>query len=611
MRRLALLLTALLIAGIGWAQSVRLTADAPHAVIAGEKFQLVYSVNAEGSDFRVPPMDNFQVLMGPTVSQSVSTRIINNNVEKSTQFSFTYILKATQPGKYNIGAASIVVDGKKVESNALQIEVIKGDDQAAAKQAAESSEQASGVSNEDLFIITSISKRDVYKDEPVVLTTKIYVRQQINPQGFMVTKGLEIKDFLSQELTGPDKMDWEIEAVNGKTYSVSTYEQRLLFPQKSGTLEIPSMEMEFSIKQRVARRSQSVFDDFFESNYRTVKKRVSSKPLTINVKPLPSGTPADFSGVVGDIKMDFSLSKTDIKTNDGVTLKIEVSGSGNHKIMSNPKINLPADFDQFEPKVTNNITNTAAGMAGSKVFEYLIIPRHIGDFVIPPVTLSYFDINSKQYKQLSTGEIKMHVTKGSGSESSSTATGPQYSNSREELKFVGQDIRYIKSENENNSKPKGAFLLGSLMFYVLILLPLLLFIAFVMYAQKQMRENNDLVLSRNKKANKMALKRLQHSSVLLKKNDKEAFYEEVLRALWGYLSDKLSLPVAKLSRENASTLLSESNVNEETISQIVGIIDTCEFARYSPSAGSSEMDKLYHQAIETITSLEGQIKKKA
>jgi len=610
MRRLALLLTALLIAGIGWAQSVRLTADAPHAVIAGEKFQLVYTVNAEGSDFRVPPMDNFQVLMGPTVSQSFSTRIINNNVEKSSQFSYTYILKATQPGKYNIGAASIVVNGKKVESNPLQIEVIKGDDASAAKQATESSEQASGVSNEDLFITTSVSKRDVYKDEPLVLTTKIYVRQ-VDLQGLSDAKNMELKDFLSQELTRPEKMDWEIEAVNGKTYNVGIYEQRLLFPQKSGALEIPSMELEFIIKQRVARRSQSVFDDFFESNYRTVKKRVSSKPLTVNVKPLPSGTPADFSGVVGDIKMDYSLSKTDIKTNDGVTLKIEVSGSGNHKIMSNPKINLPADFDQFEPKVTNNITNTAAGMAGSKVFEYLIIPRHTGDFVIPAITLSYFDINSKQYKQLSTGEIKMHVTKGSGSENASTATGPQYSNSREDLKFVGQDIRYIKADNENNSKPKGAFLLGSLMFYVLILLPLLLFIAFVMYAQKQMRENNDLVLSRNKKANKMALKRLQHSSVLLKKNDKEAFYEEVLRALWGYLSDKLSLPVAKLSRENASTLLSESNVNEETISQIVGIIDTCEFARYSPSAGSSEMDKLYHQAIETITSLEGQIKKKA
>jgi hypothetical protein len=610
MRRLALLLTALLFAGIGWAQSVRLTADAPHAVIAGEKFQLVYTVNAEGSDFRVPPMDNFQVLMGPSTSQSTSMTIINGNVEKSSQFSYTYILKATQPGKYNIGAASIVVNGKKIESNSIQIEVIKGDDASAAKQAAESGEQASGVSSEDLFIVTSVSKRDVYKDEPLVLTTKIYVHQ-VDLQGLSDAKNMELKDFLSQELTRPEKMDWNIEAVNGKTYNVGIYEQRLLFPQKSGTLEIPSMELEFIIKQRVARRSQSVFDDFFESNYRTVKKRVSSKPLTVNVKPLPSGTPADFSGVVGDIKMDYSLSKNDIKTNDGVTLKIEVSGSGNHKIMSNPKINLPADFDQFEPKVTNNITNTAAGMAGSKVFEYLIIPRHTGDYVIPPVTLSYFDINSKQYKQLSTGEIKMHVTKGSGNESSSTATGPQYSNSREDLKFVGQDIRYIKAENENNPKPKGAFLLGSLMFYVMILLPLLLFIAFVMYAQKQMRENNDLVLSRNKKANKMALKRLQHSSVLLKKNDKEAFYEEVLRAVWGYLSDKLSLPVAKLSRENASTLLSESNVNEETISQIVGIIDTCEFARYSPSAGNSEMDKLYHQAIETITSLEEQIKKKA
>jgi hypothetical protein len=592
-----------------WAQSVKFTADAPHAVIAGEKFQLVYSVNAEASDLRIPPLDNFQILMGPSTSQSTSMTIINGNVERNTQFSFTYILKATQPGKYNLGAASIVVKGKKYESNTIQIEVIKGDPQAAARQAdTEAGESGASVSNEDLFIATSVNKRDVYKDEAIVMTTKIYVRQ-IDVQGLSDAKNPELKDFLSQELPRDQKIDWEIESVNGKTYNVGIYEQRLIFPQRSGTLEIPSMELEFMVKQRVSRRSQSVFDDFFESNYRTVKKRVSSKPLAINVKALPAGTPTDFSGIVGAVKLDYSLSKNDIKTNDGVTLKISISGSGNHKMMSNPKLNLPSDFDQFEPKVNNDINNTVAGMAGTKSFEYLIIPRRVGDYVIPAITLSYFDINSKQYKQLSTGDIKIHVEKGSGDNNTVSSTATQYSTSREDLKFVGKDIRFIKQASEHKPQARGAFLLGSLMFYLLIFIPALLFGAFVIYAQKQIKENNDIVLARNRKANKIALKRLKHADVLLKKNDKEAFYEEVLRALWGYLSDKLTLPVAKLSRDNASTLLKSSNVQDETISSLMNIIDTCEFARYSPSSGSSEMDKLYHETIETITALEGQIKK--
>jgi hypothetical protein len=276
--------------------------------------------------------------------------------------------------------------------------------------------------------------------------------------------------------------------------------------------------------------------------------------------------------------------------------------------MANPKLNVPTDFDQFDPKVTNDISNNLNGMVGSKNYEYLIIPRHSGQFTIPPITLSYFDINEKRYKQLSSGEIKITVEKGTSEESSSTK--PQFATSREELKFIGKDIRYIKTDaGSSKLKPRHSFLLGSGLFYLLLLLPLLLFGAFAYYAQKQLHENNNIVLSRNKKATKVALKRSKKSAVLLKENKKEAFYDEVLRALWGYMSDKLSLPVSKLSRNNASELMQKRMVTDETIDRFMKIVDTCEFARYSPSLGNSEMDRLYHETIQAITLIEGEIKK--
>jgi hypothetical protein len=587
------------------AQSVKFTAEAQRAVIAGEKFQLVYTINTEATDLRLPQLDGFQILMGPSTAQSTSMTIINGQMERNTQYSYTYVLKANQPGKYSIAPATITVNGKKMESNTLQIDVIKSDEQA-AKQG-QAAEQDASVSADDLFITVTTNKREAYKDEPILITTKIYVRS-VDLQGLSDIKNPELRDFISQELPRKGNIEWIMESYNGKNYTTGIYEQKLLFPQKAGTLQIEPTEIEFLVKQRVARRSTSVFDDFFESNFRTVKKKVSSKPIRINVKALPTPTPSDFSGVVGTIDLKSSVSATSVKTNDAITIKLTVSGTGNHKLMANPKLNVPTDFDQFDPKVTNDISNSLSGMVGTKSYEYLIIPRHSGQFTIPPITLSYFDINDKRYKQLSSGEVKITVEKGTSEESSSTK--PQFATSREELKFIGKDIRYIKTDaGSSKLKPRHSFLLGSGLFYMLLLLPLLLFGAFAYYAQKQLHENNNIVLSRNKKATKVALKRLKKSAVLLKENKKEAFYDEVLRALWGYMSDKLSLPVSKLSRNNASELMQKRMVTDETIDRFMKIVDTCEFARYSPSLGSSEMDRLYHETIEAITLIEGEIKK--
>ncbi|MBN2743230.1 MAG: protein BatD [Marinilabiliaceae bacterium] len=587
-------------------QAQKLKADAPRAVIAGEKFQLRYSIDTEASDLRLPVMDNdIQILMGPSTTQSTNMTIVNGNVQRNSTYAFTYILKIDQPGKYTIPSATITSGGKKIESNAIELEVVKGDDKAAARQSTQADEVgAAQISGDELMLVVTANRKEVFKDEPIVLTTKIYVRD-VALQGISSVKNPELRDFISQELPRKENIEWTIENINGKTYNVGVYEQKLLFPQKTGSLTISPVEIEFLIKQRVARRSQSIFDEFFESNYRNVKKLVASKPLNIQVKNLPTPAPSDFSGVVGSIKMDVSTSKNQVKTNDGVTIKLVVSGSGNHKLMNTPKMNIPSDFDQFDPKVTNDINNTVAGMSGSKTFEYLVIPRHAGDFTIPPVTLSYFDIHTKQYKQLSSGNITINVEKGSGDESA--AVIQQFAASREDLKFIGKDIRYIKTDN-GKMKPRGSFLYGSLMFWVLMIVPVIGFIIFILVIQKQLHDSANVIQTRHRKASKLATKRLKQASHLLKTGHKEGFYDELLRALWGYMGDKLKLPVAQLSRDNASNLMSQMQVPEGTIQRFMNILDTCEFARYAPASGSAEMDKLYHETIETITLLENQMK---
>ena len=592
-----------------WAQTPKFKADAPRAVIAGEKFQLVYSLDSEGSDLRLPSMSSaIQVLMGPSTSQRTSMTVVNNNVQRTSEYSFTYILKIDQVGKHTIPAATIVVNGKKIESNTIDLEVIKGDDKAAAaaRQSNQADPDAAQITGDELMLVVTANRKDVYKDEPIVLTTKIYVRD-VALQGISSIKNPELREFISQELPRKENIDWNIENINGKTYNVGVYEQKLLFPQKSGTLTISPVEIEFLIKQRVARRSQNVFDDFFESNYRNVKKTVASKPITLNVKALPAGAPSDFAGVVGNIKMDMSVNKTDVKTNDGVTLKLVVSGTGNHRLMNTPQVTIPSDFDQFDPKVTNDITNTTSGMTGSKTFEYLIIPRHSGSYTIPPITLSYFDVATNQYKQLTTAAVTLNVQKGTGEENATVSQ--QYATSREDLKFIGKDIRYIKTDN-GKLQPHGSFLFGSLMFWFLMLLPIVLLTVFVLMVQKQIHDNTNIMQTRHRRASKIATKRLKQAAHLLKAGNKEAFYDELLRGVWGYMGDKLSLPVAKLSRDNASTLMEKLQVPNDTIQRFMNILDTCEFARYAPASGSAEMDKLYHETIETITLLESQMKRK-
>ncbi len=588
------------------AQDVQFTAQARQAVLQGEKFQLIYTVNQEGEDFRLPPMNDFTVLMGPSVMQSSSTQIINGKVSRTKEFTYTYILKGDKPGKYKISPAQITVDGKKINSNAVSIEVVKNQGGSTNQQSTQQNNTV-GFSDDDLFIRVFNNKKSIYQGEPLVLTTKIYTRVDLD--NLSDIKHPDFRNFIVQDLANGSNISWTYEFINNKRYQVGTLEQKVLYAQKIGTQTIEATEIEFLVKQRIRRRSQSIFDDFFDNNYRVVKKRVKSKPIKINVKPYPTTPPASFSGGVGQLNMKVDVSETKVKVNDGVTIKVVISGTGNHKLISAPEFNFPTDFDIFDPTPKNNFETTAAGMRGSKTLEYLVIPRYAGNFTIDPLTFTYFDYKEGSFKTITSQPITIEVEKSDKTDEYTGGTYSPASVNREDVKFVGKDIRFIKT-GKTNFKPVGTFFFGSVMFYLGYILPLLLLgIAFILY-KKRIHENANIHLVKNKKANKMAQKRLKKSASFLKSNDHEAFYEEVLKALYTYISDKLYLPVSELNKDKVSSLMDEKGASAEDKNELLAILDTCEFARFSPNSGATEeMDKLYKRAINNISKLDSQIKK--
>lgn len=591
------------------AEEIVFQANAPRQVLLGDKFQIVYTLNTEGSDVRMPDMSEFQILMGPSTSQSSSIQIVNGNMSRSVQFGFTYILKATKEGSFTIPSATVTVKGNTVQSNPVQIQVVKGQGGSSAAiggggndDAAAVNETGSGFNDQDVIIKTYASKSSVYPGEAIVTTTKIYTRIELD--GISDVKSPDNRDFLTQELP-KENVNWGYENLNGKTYRVGTFDQRLLIPNKAGHLTVAATELEFLVRQRVQRQSNSVFDEFFDGGFRTIKKRVKSNTIAITVKPLPSNQPSSFTGVTGDISIDASISKAEAKTNDGLTYKITISGTGNHKLAEAPKIKFPGDFESYEPKITTNIVNSASGMKGSKVFEYLIIPRHAGTFTIPSVEFTYFNPQTEQFKTLTAKSIDVRVVKGEGDDTQSSTANRV--TSKEDIKFIGKDIRFIK-QTSSPFHSRSNFFFGSALFVFLYVLAIALFVGAFLFFRKQEHDSVNVHLVKRSKANKVAVKRLKTAAHYLASKEKEKFYDEVLKALWGYLGDKLNLPLSELSKDNASSLLMKYGASSDLIVTFMQVLDTCEFARYSPSSGSEEMDKLYATTLDTISQLESKVK---
>lgn len=581
---------------------VTFKASAPQSVVMGEQFRLTFVVNAEGKELRVQEMPDFDVLMGPSQSTSYSSSWVNGKNTSETTVSFTYILMPKKEGTYTIAPATIKVKGATYSSNGLSIKVLPADKSGKSSSNSSSGTSSATISNDDFFVRMIVSKANVYEQEGFLVTFKLYAAR---PCGLSGAKFPEFEGFLAQEIDLPDKQ-WVQDHYNNRNYFTVDLKQVVLYPQRSGQLTIGKGTYDATIRISTPSKARSIFDDFFDS-YRDVNKQLVSQPATINVKPLPSGKPASFSGAVGNFTMTASLSNDHVKANEAVTVKVKISGNGNLKVLKNPEVIFPNDFDVYDPKVDVDTKTTTSGVTGSKNIEYMAIPRYAGDFEIPAVSFSYFDTKSQSYKNLTSDSFKLHVDKGDNS-SATASPVTNYSN-KESVKYLGQDIRFLKTRGIHFITRRDDVFFGSFLYYLAYIVPAILFVIFFIMYRNQIKENSDLAKVRIRKANKMAIKRLKNAGKLMQEKKKEAFYEEILKALWGYLSDKLSIPQADLTKDNVEAELAKYGVDELLTKEFMDILNTCEFARYAPSQAPDAMDKLYELTADAIEKMENTIKK--
>lgn len=608
MRKIIFLLFTILAAWqVKAADKVRFVAEAADVVVSGDQVRLVFTVNSQDiKDFRAPSIKGFDVLMGPSRSQQSSIQIINGKRTSNSSTAFTYILLAGNPGTYTIPAASVEVNGEKVFSNAISIKVLPQDQTSGNSgnngggSASSSRSQAAGsrISANDLFITATASKTTVHEQEAILLTYKVYTVVNLRQ---LYGKMPDLKGFHTQEVELPQQKTFTLEHYKGRNYNTTVWSQYVLFPQQTGKLEIPSITFDGVVAQQTI--SDDPFDAFFNGGgYVEVKKKITTPKVVINVQLLPA-KPAGFSGAVGEFKLASSINATDVKTNDAVTIKLTLSGTGNMKLIGTPEVKFPQDFEIYDPKVTDDYKLTNSGLTGTKTFEYLAIPRHAGNFTIPAIEFTYFDLKSNSYRTLKTEAYNLKVAKGQGNADQVIS---DFTN-KESVKMLGKDIRFIKL-GDSSLRPKGDFFFGTVGYYLCYLIPLLLFVVFaVIYRQKAL-ENANVAKVKTKKANKVATRRMKLAGKLLAENKKNEFYDEVLKALWGYISDKLSIPVSQLSKDNIEAELTNYGVQEALIAEFIGVLNECEYARYAPGNENEAMDKVYSASVEVISKMENSIK---
>ena len=589
-------------------EDVTLTAEAPDVVVSGDQFRLTFTVNTQkGKDFLAPSISGFDVLMGPSRSQQSSTQIINGRVSSSSAITYTYILMAGKEGTYTIPAASIEVDGKKIFSNALTVKVLPPDQSANSQQSGQgrggssaSRAQIAGgkITDKDLFVTATASKTNVYEQEAILLTYKVYTAVNLRQ---LIEDMPDMKGFQMQEIQLPQQKQYSMEHYKGRNYNTIVWRQYILFPQQTGKLEIPAVTFDGIVAQQTI--SDDPFDAFFNGGgYIEVRKKIIAPKVTINVNPLPA-KPANFSGGVGTFTLSSSINAKEVKTNDAVTVKLTIKGSGNMKLISSPEVKFPEDFEVYDPKVNNNFDVSHSGVSGTQTIEYLAIPRHAGDFTIPPVEFTYFDLKSRSYKTLKTEEYRLKVAKGKGNADQVIA---DFTN-KENVKVLGQDVRFIKL-GDTKLSPKGEVFFGTTGYWLGYIIPFIVFVALVIFFRKQAAENANVAKVKTKKANKVATKRMKLAGKLLADNKKNEFYDEVLKALWGYISDKLSIPVSQLSKDNIEAELTQYGVSDEITKTFINALNECEFARYAPGNESEAMDKVYATSVEAISKMENSIK---
>lgn len=583
---------------------VEFKATAPSGVVQGEQFRLSYVLNQEGRDLRLPDLPDFDVLFGPSTSTSFSQRTVNGKTTSERSVTYTYILIANKTGTFTIPPASIQVDGSNYQSNSLTIDVLPPDEASAQtpggqQQREGASSAAPEVSSRDAFIRAIISKNSPYEQEGFTVTFRLYTTLDV--VNFGRIQFPEFEGFVVEEVDLPMNRQLQMERYEGRNYFTADLRRTLLFPQRSGQITIPSgrIEMVFSVPS--GRRVSTFFGS--QEVMVDVKRELVTNPVSINVKPLPQGKPTSYANAVGTFTMSPSLSPDQPRANEAVTLRLEISGTGNMKLIRNPEVAFPDNFEVYDPTVNNSLNVTTNGLTGVRTIEYMAIPRYEGDYTIPAVDFTYFDLNTNSYKTLHTPEYTLQVAKGDPS----TSTVGTFIN-RQDVQ-VEQDIRFLKTGDPSFTS-RTNFFAGSLGYWLWYLVPLLLLVIAYLINRKQAMENANVALTRTKKANKMAIKRLKVAEKYLKEQEKESFYEEVLRAVWGYFSDKLLIPVARLSKDNIETELSGLGISEGLIDTFMKILNTCEFARYAPAESNAEMDRVYQETLGAIGEMENKLRKK-
>jgi hypothetical protein len=600
MRTLIIYGLFLILSYTAFAQDVTVKVEYPSIVQNGQQFSIKYIVDAGGGELAVPTFQGFYKLMGPQTSYSSYSQFINGKVTHQTSFSYVYYLQAVNAGKFVIPPARFTLKDKTFYSDSLYIEVTTNGTvpQGNVQQGnnAVQGEERVEAAGENISLSLILSRREAFIGEGILATVKIYTRTNLS--GISEIKYPSFTGFMKADLETPALNSLKQENINGTVYGTGVIQQFLLYPQISGEIIIDPVQITVLVQQKSG-VSDPFFGDFF-STYQTVQKAVISKAVTINVKPLPGVKPDDFSGVVGSMALNTSVIKDSVNVNDAVNFKLTVSGTGNLKLAEAPKLKLSPDIETYDPKITDNFKNSAAGTTGQKVFEYLLIPRRYGDYTIPPVTYSYFNTSTGKYEQLTTKEFHFHARKGNEQDQGITVYGGV---SKQDVQYVGKDIRFVKSEPGTLRKSAGLFLTKR-SFYSIYAIALLVFLVVLFIRRENIRRNSDITAVRNRKAGKVAVKRLREASECMKRGDTDRFYEEILKALWGYLSDKLSISVSDLTRINAISALQEKGVSGDKISELTDILDKCEYARYAPDSAATEVTAIYEGSSRFIKSIE-------
>jgi hypothetical protein len=578
---------------------VTCTASAPPQVAVGQAFTFTFALNQRAQQIASYQFPGFDALSGPNQSSSTSMTVVNGQMTQSSSFSYSFTLRAQKEGTFTIPAAIFVVDGAQVKSNSVQIIVLAGQQAGTPQQQGTRNQQAQAFDKNEVFVRASASKTNPYQGEQVIITHKLYVGQSVNGGYRMNNATMPTQSGVwSYTLGDPNAENVaKQEVLNGKRYAVHEIRKTAVFPQKTGEVTVTPMEIDFTAGIITNQTSgDPFFDRFFggRQNVQNYNLDVKSNPVQLNVKPLPQNNkPDDFSGLVGNFTLTSSLSRPQLKANDATNLTVTISGTGNLQHIDPLDFNFPSDFDVAEPRVTDHINTKGNTVTGSRIFEYVIIPRNDGAFKIPPAPFSFFDPQTNSYKTLKTSEYQLQIEKGSELLSVSN------SSSQKDIKILGSDIRFIRTSNIN-LQPVGAVFFGSSKYYAAVLLPVLLLVIFIIIWRKQIELRSNVALMRNKKAKKVAHNNLKTAKKLLESLHKEPFYMEISRALWGYLSSKYHIPVSQLSMENVSAKLLQMEVPTTTINQFMDTLQQCEFARFAPGDSSEIMQEMYQKATDFI-----------